>query len=198
MRPFLLVIVISVVFSCQHRQKGSNELVVNQIAYTEADAKKFFEDSIAGPDEKEFTSEKFPRFLKMYYPELKTKTLNALLYAMEETFIDTTEIDTAKHWFRVTVGPCFRKPYSMIVEKSGSKSSLTIKITNGYGCQYPGMLASTTKFKFVGGLYDTIETRLKSLNFWALGNDTTCHGGLDGEEWLIEAVDKGKYNAIYR
>jgi hypothetical protein len=198
MRPFLLVIVLSATFACQHRQNGSGEITVKEMVYTEANARKFFEDSIAGPDEKEFTSEKFPRFLKRLYPNAKTKTRNALIYAMEEPFVDTTRIDTAKQWFRVTVNPCFRRPYSMIVEKSSGKSSLTIKVTNGFGCQYPGVLASTTKFKFVGELYDTVTTKLASLNFWALGDDTTCHGGLDGEEWLIEALDKGKYNAIYR
>ncbi len=166
--------------------------------YSQADARKFFEDSIAGPDHKEFTSETFLRFLKRYYSELKTKTPNALIYAMEEPFVDTTNVDTAKQWVRVTVDPCFRKPYSLIVEKVNGKSSLTIKVTNGFGCQYPGVLASTTKYRFVGDLYDTVATRLDSLNFWELGKDTTCHGGLDGEEWLIEAVSKGKYNAIYR
>jgi hypothetical protein len=198
MRPFLFFIVLSVAFACQHRQEGSSKPTIKELAYTEADAKKFFEDSIAGPDHKEFTSEKFPRFLKRYYPQLKTKTRNALIYALEEPFVDTTRIDTSKQWFRVTVDPCFRKPYSMIVEKSSGKSSLTIKVTNGFGCQYPGVLASTTKFKFVGELYDTVATKLETLNFWALGDDTTCHGGLDGERWLIEALDKGKYNVVYR
>ena len=198
MRPFLLFIVISAAFACQTSDKGTSEPTVKEIQYTEGEARQFFEDSIAGPDNKEFTSEKFPRFLKRYYPQLKTRTRNALIYAIEEPFVDTTKIDTAKQLFRVTVDPCFRKPYIMIVEKNRGKSSLTIKVTNGFGCQYPGVLASTTKFKFVGELYDTVASKLQSLNFWALGNDTTCHGGLDGEEWLIEALDKGKYNAIYR
>ena len=198
MRPFLLLIVISTAFACQQNDKGMSEPIEKEINYTEAEVRKFFEDSIAGPDDKEFTSEKFPRFLKRYFPELKAKTRDALIYAMEEPFIDTTRIDTATQWFRVTVDPCFRQPYSMIVEKSIGKSSLTIKVTNGFGCQYPGLLASTTKFRFVGELYDTVATTLKSLNFWTLGDDTTCHGGLDGERWLIEANDKGKYNAIYR
>ncbi len=195
--PFLLFIVMSLVLSCQNTQKNSSEHQVKKTIYTENDARKFFEDNVAGPDE-EFTSEKFPRFLKRYYPELKTKTRNALIYAMEEAFVDTTKIDTAKHWFRVTVDPCFRNPYSIIVEKSGGKSSLTIKVTNGFGCQYPGLLASTTKYRFVGGLYDTVATKLKSLHFWTLGEDSTCHGGLDGERWLIEAMDNGRYNAIDR
>jgi hypothetical protein len=190
--------VICAAFACKQSDRGASEPTVEEIRYTETEARQFFEDSIAGPDDKEFTSEEFPRFLKRYYPELQTRTRNALIYAMEEPFVDTTKIDTAKQWFRVTVDPCFRKPYSIIVEKNSGKSSLTIKVTNGFGCQYPGVLALTTKFKFVGELYDTVAVKLKSLNFWALGDDTTCHGGLDGEEWLIEALDKGKYNAVYR
>lgn len=198
MRTLLLVIVLSAAFACRHRQECSSDLATKEMAYSEADARKFFKDSIAGPDYKEFTSEKFCRFLKRYYPELKTKTPNALIYAMEEPFVDTTSVDTLRQWFRVTVDPCFRKPYSLIVEKVNGKSSLTIKVTNGFGCQYPGLLASTTKYRFIGDHYDTVATKLESLNFWTLGDDTTCHGGLDGEEWLIEAASKGKYNAIYR
>ncbi len=197
MRPFLLFIVISLALSCKNRQESSGVPGSKEKVYTEADARIFFEDSVAGPDG-EFTSEKFPRFLKRYYPELKMKSRNALIYAMEEPFVDTAQIDTAKYWFRVTVDPCFRRPYSIIVEKSAGKSSLTIKISNGYGCQYPGLLTSTIKYRFVGELYDTVATTLKNLHFWTLSEDSTCHGGLDGEQWLIEAMDNGRYNAIDR
>jgi hypothetical protein len=197
MQPFILFIVIIATFACQHRQSDPGEPSAKEKTYSEADARKFFEDSIAGPDFGEFTIDKFSRFLRRFYPELKSTTRDAIIYAMEEPFIDTTQIDTAKQWFRVTVDPCFRKPYCMVVERKGGKSSLTIKATNGFGCQYPGVLTSTTKYRFVGELYDTVQTDLKSLNFWALGDDTACHRGLDGEEWLIEAVDNGKYNAVY-
>ena len=36
------------------------------------------------------------------------------------------------------------------------------------------------------------------LNFWTLAADTTCHGGLDGETWIFESIDKGKYNVLSR
>lgn len=198
MQPLFLLITISVVIACQHKPRDSGEPKIKELTYTEAEARKFFEDSIAGPDQKEFTSEKFPRFLQKYYPGLKTKTRDALIYAMEEPFIDTTLIDTAKQWFRVTIDPCFRLPYTLLVEKTKGKSALILKISNGFGGNYPGVLASTTKYRSVGALYDTIATTLRGLNFWTLREDTACHRGLDGETWLIEAIDRGRYNAIYR
>ena len=59
MRPFLLLIVISAAFACQPSDKGTSEASEKEIQYTEAETKQFFGDSIAGPDDKEFTSEKF-------------------------------------------------------------------------------------------------------------------------------------------
>lgn len=141
----------------------------------------------------------FAYFFKTYYPEIKTKIpFDAFPYAFEEEYIDTTKIDSSRNWFRLIVKPCFRLPYCFVVTKKGDKTFLTTKITNGDGGYHTGTLISTTKFSFSDTLYDNISKQLNSQNFWKLGIDTTCHGGTDGETWMFEAMENGKYNIFAR
>ena len=198
MRTFIIIVISSIFLSCHYQQEDPPLPASKANKYSEAEARTFFKDSIAGSDFKEFTSDKFIQFLKRFYPDLKTITQSALLYAMEEPLVDTSNIDDSDEWFRVTVDPCFRNPYSIIVKKEASKCLITLKITNGFGCQYTGMLTSLTNFVYSKESFDTITRNLSNLHFWSLKKDTTCHGGLDGEEWLLEAVSNGNYNAIYR
>ena len=161
-------------------------------------ARSYFKTHIAGGNINNFPEELFAAFIADFYPELKTAYTNLFLYAMEEDFIDSCAIDSSRQMFRVTVDPCFRRPYCIVVEKKAGKGSLSIKITDGYGGQYPGLLASTTRFQFVGDMYDQVSRKLDSLRFFELGKDTTCGMGLDGEWWLLEFVERGRYNAIHR
>src|SRR5690348_15929580 len=117
MRSYLIFIAICILLSCEQEQEDRQ--FVKEPAFSEKDARKWFEDSIANRSAEEYSSEVFPRFLKKFYPELKLKFAEPLIYAMEESFVDTASIDTAKHLFRVTVDPCFRRPYCLIVEKTG-------------------------------------------------------------------------------
>lgn len=141
----------------------------------------------------------FNYFFKKHYPDIKTKIpFNAFPYAFEEEYIDTTKIDTSRWWFRIIVDPCFRQPYCFVAEKKGDKTILTTKITNGKGGYHAGVLVSTTKFHFRDTLYENISKQLNSENFWKLGTDTTCFRHLDGETWLFEAIENGKYNVFSR
>lgn len=66
------------------------------------------------------------------------------------------------------------------------------------GYYYPGVLISTMHFQFGDTLYNKVADALSSLNFWSLGDDTTCTGGFDGETWFLEAIENGKYNIVRR
>jgi hypothetical protein len=88
-------------------------------------------------------------------------------------------------------------PYCLVVEKKYGKSILTTKITDGRGCNSTGNLVLTMKFRFDDTLYDNIANKLTELNFWQLpflGE----RGGVDGETWALESIEKGKYNLISR
>ena len=112
--------------------------------------------------------------------------------------MDTTKIDSTRHWFRIIVRPCFRRPYCLTVEKKYNKSILTSKITNGDGGYHTGVLIATMTFPFSDTLYNNIAGQLNSLDFWKLGEDTACRSGRDGENWTFEAIENGQYNYISR
>lgn len=147
----------------------------------------------------EDSTKTFEYFFKTHYPDIKTKIpFDAFPYAFEEEYIDTTKIDSSRQWFRLIVNPCFRSPYCFVVEKKDGKTFLTTKITNGRGGYFTGVLISTMRFPFGDTLYNNISKQLHFQNFWGLGIDTTCHGGLDGETWMFEAIENGKYNIFDR
>lgn len=197
-RPALIIITLAALAACKNKHKDK----LNSKPWTEEQKHKFYADNLSGQDNYFSggdTSINFVSFMDEQYPELKAKNkYDPFIYALEEFYIDTTRIDTAKHWIRITVEPCFRKPYCLILEKKDDKSILTTKITSGDGGYYPGVLIATTRFQFGDTLYDAISDQLSLLDFWNLGKDTSCHGGFDGEIWIFEAIEKRKYNMVER
>lgn len=194
-----IIFLIAILFGCKDKPTGKSSANV----WTEEQKRKYYTDSFyeAGNDFKmsRDSSTRFEKFMDEHYPDLKAANkYDPFTYSLEEPYIDTTQIDTAKHWFRITVSPCFRLPYCLIIEKKDKKSILTTKIANGMGCHYPGVLISTTRLRFGDTLYNEISDKLTLLNFWNLGADTTCRGGFDGETWFLEAIENGKYNIIRR
>ncbi len=196
----LHLIILTILFvSC----KDTSQKIDKPKGWTEEQKRQYFSDSIAyryGFGQiAEDSTKTFTYFFQTHYPEIKTLySFDAFPYAFEEEYVDTSKIDSSKHWFRVTVHPCFRLPYCFIVEKRGRKSFLTTKITDGDGGYHTGVLLMTMKLSFADTLYDNIVKHLNSLDFWKVGMDTTCQGGLDGETWVFEAIDNGKYNAVER
>jgi hypothetical protein len=186
-------------FGCKNETQRADQPKVNQEQWTEEQKRAFFNDSISifriGSVD---SSNEFSYFFKKHYPDIKAKYSDAFIYAFEEPIIDTSQIDTAAHWFRLTVEPTFRLPYCLIIEKKKERASLTTKVTNGSGGSHSGTLALNIKYPLADTVYDNIVNQLKVLNFWALGRDTTCQGGMDGETWILEAIDKGRYNVISR
>jgi len=166
---------------------------------SEEQKRKFFVDSFAFTEPKD-TAINFKTFMDKNYPDLKAKNkYDPFIYALEETYVDTTNIDTTKLWFRLTVTPVFRKPYCLIVEKQGEKCFLTTKITNGDGGYITGTLMAHMKFQFPDTLINNLVRDLETINFFYLPlRDTTCGPGLDGETWTFEFIKGGKHHLVVR
>jgi hypothetical protein len=183
------------IFSCDSRDK----LVVR----TEEEKRNYFQDSIAnrmynGRLGKGDSLNDFTIFAREMLADRKSKNvINPIIYALEENYIDTTDIKGDKCWFRLTVDPTFRIPYCLVVEKKNRRTYLTAKMTDGRGGYYSGKLDFSVTKVFPDTLYDNLSRQLHDLNFWSLGDDR-IDGGLDGETWIIEAIEDGKYNLIAR
>jgi hypothetical protein len=141
----------------------------------------------------------FDKFSKYILSNIKAKNISdPFILGFDENYIDTTKIDSAKKWFRISVDPCFRIPYCFILEQVGNKSILTLKMTDGHGGYFSGFLNFLITHVYDDTFYTSISKRLHHLNFWQITNDTTCGPGLDGENWTFEAIENGKYNIVTR
>ena len=171
---------------------------------TEQQKRSYFNDSFAlrygfGYSDINDSTHSFEVFFKKYYPNIKTLyPYDAFPYAFEEQYIDTTEIEPEKQWFRVIMNKPFRLPIAFIIEKKGEKTLLTAKATNGDGGYYTGTLAVTYNVSLNTILSSELFNTLDSIDFWQLGIDTTCELYIHPESWVIEAINKGKYNFIHR
>jgi hypothetical protein len=194
---FFLIVCISLLFFSCHRV--SDKPVNN---WTENQKRQYFQDSIAfrygwGTVNSKGNLNDFSVFMDSMYPESRAKNkYNPFVYAFEEPYIDTTNIDPSKYWIRIIIDPCWRIPVCITLEKRNKLSYLSTKITNGQGGYYTGLLLLTITKVFPDTLYDNISLKLNSLNYWNQQEEPDpC---LDGETWYFEGVEKGHYNYFMR
>ena len=208
MARHLFILIVSIALtapSCKEDSKPDDKSQKQKTTRTEDQKRKYFAntDSLRADDGwrngRQDSTHTFAYFMRTNYPDIKAKNIaDPFIYAFEENYIDTTSIDSTVNWLRISVAPCFRRPYCLVVEKKFDKTYLTAKMTDGDGGYYWGHLDITTTKIFSDTLYNNISKQLHQLNFWTLHEDTVCHGGYDGEHWTIEAIENGQYNIIDR
>lgn len=192
---------ILIITSCKQSDRNKN-IVGTESKWSSEQIKKYFIDSIAlrngnGKFGNGNGLNNFDTFSKTFFSEIKAKNIDdPFIFAFNENYIDTTRIDKNREWLRITVDPCFDIPYCIIAEKLDNRTKLTIKMTNGYGCYCAGYLSFFNSQFITDTAFNNISQKLNALNFWKLGNDTTCEKVLDGERWTFEAIEKGKYNLV--
>lgn len=201
---YSLVIICFIILSCE--QKTNNKIgSVEKPTWTDKQIKTYFADSIAYRmyngrflEQKDSLND-FEVFSRTILHNIKAKNIDdPLIIALDEPYIDTTKIDSLKSWIRFSVNPCFRRPYCLIVEKKYNKTFITSKVSDGNGGYFTGLLLFSITNILSDSVYNNISMELKDLNFWGLGQDTTCPGGADGETWKIEAIENGNYKIIER
>lgn len=199
--PLKLIFIFLVIFSCSEVRKESQTMKEN---WTEAQKRKYFQDSIAYRKHNGLYGEgdslnNFSVFYRKMFPDIKTKyKSNPFFYALEEPYIDTTEIDSQKFWIRILITPTFRNPYCLVVEKKNQRTYVVGKVTDGSAGYYSGLLDYSITTTFSDTLYDDISKELKRLNFTELVTDSICNGGDDGDTWIFEVIENGNYKTITR
>lgn len=198
------LVVLFLVFNACSKTDGQQPVAnEKKTTLTENDKRRYFEDNFAftyGSGYKvSDTTLSFKYFMRTQYPDLKAENIsNALIYALEEEYINPAQIDSGRQWFRITVYPCYRKPYCIVVEKQRDKTYLTSKMTNGEGGYYCGSLDFAVTKIYSDSFFENVSRKMNQLDFWQLGSDTSCGPGFDGETWTIEGIENGKYNIISR
>jgi hypothetical protein len=194
---------ILTILSCEQLDKDKKQ-IKNEAKWTAEQIRKYFIDSIAlrnayGIYGNGDSLNDFDKFSKHFLKDIKAKNISdPFIFAFDEDYIDTLQIDKNRKWLRIIVNPCFEIPYCIIAEKINDRTRLTIKMTNGYGCYYSGHLNFINSQFTTDTLFENITHKLNTINFWTLSNDTTCEKVLDGEDWTIEAIVNGKYNLLKR
>jgi len=193
-------------YSCKEEMKNEdiNKLKSIEINWTDEQKRIYFQDSIAyrmynGKLGMGDSINNFEIFSRIMLSDIKAKNKDEpLIFALEEPYIDTTKINNDKYWFRVVVEPTFSKAFCLIVEKKYKRTYVTLKLTDGYGSYYTGLLNFSITKVYPDTLYTNISKVLHKVNFWNLGKDTLNVHGIDGENWTFEAIENGKYNIIKR
>ncbi len=200
MKPFITI--VSLIFFISYVDTAQKTAKLQD--WTEQQKRKFYTDSFAFTD-RDFPDRRdnitsFQAFMDKHYPNLKAKNkYDPFIYAFEEQYIDTTQIDSSTHWFRLTVKPVFRKPYCLVLMKDNDKCFLITKVTNGDGGYNTGTLAIQLRFPLKDTVYDNTLRNLQDIGFWKLPiHDTACGPGLDGETWTFELIDDGRYQILSR
>jgi hypothetical protein len=99
--------------------------------------------------------------------------------------------------YRFTLLRSFDHPISVRLQKAGDSIKLFSKVTSGAGGYEPGQIIWDTMFNIRPTQMDTLNSLVNKADFWNIPTEVN-DGGLDGAEWILEAVDKNKYHWISR
>jgi hypothetical protein len=200
MKNFLtiFIIILGITLSCQ------NDSVMGSQKKMEIDkARIYFKECIAYDGELAYSgissdSNNFQNF-SINKLGISTSVINrydALIFALEEDYVDTSNVPNKDGWIRFTIDPTFRIPYCLIIEKKNGLTYLTGKMTDGYGGYYPGYLNFSITQTFPDTLFDYFSKRLNDINFFKLNDEKDNIA--DGEGWTIEFIENDNYNLVER
>jgi hypothetical protein len=201
MKNFLtiFIIILGITLSCQN----DDGIIGSQKKMEIDEARIYFKECIAYDGELAYSgistdSNNFENFSinKLGVSKSVINRYDALIFALEENYVDTTDLPNTDGWLRITVDPVFRIPYCLVIEKKNGLTYLTGKMTDGYGGYFPGYLNFSITQTFPDTLYEWFSESLNDLNFFKLGeeNDNIA----DGEGWTIEFIEKNNYNLVKR
>ena len=201
MKNFLttFIIIIGIVYSCQNE----NNVYKPQKKIGIDEARVYFKECIAYDGELAYSgissdSNNFQNF-SINKLGISTSVINrydALIFGLEEDYVDTSDLPNKDSWIRFTIDPIFRIPYCLIIEKKNGLTYLTGKMTDGCGGYYPGYLNFSITQTFPDTLFDYFSKRLKDINFFKLGDEKDNIA--DGEGWTIEFIENDNYNLVER
>lgn len=102
--------------------------------WSEQEIKQYFIDSIAlgnGNYDNPDSLNKFSFFMKTFYNNSKAVNYwDEFVYALDEPYVDKSNIDINKKWFRLIVKPTFSNPYCITLDKINEDTKVTLKMTN--------------------------------------------------------------------
>lgn len=115
------------------------------------------------------------------------------LYAMKEPLLFNKNLN--KEVYRFTWLRTFHNPIAIRIENIGKNYKLTWKLCDGAGGYEPGKLTINKSVEINPDKWDMFKSKLDSLDYWNM-NLGRMSIGTDGSEWILEGVNKEKYNVV--
>ena len=115
------------------------------------------------------------------------------LYAMKEPLLFNKNLN--KEVYRFTWLRTFHNPIAIRIENTGKNYKLTWKLCDGAGGYEPGKLTINKSVEINPEKWDMFKSKLDSLDYWNM-NLGRMSIGTDGAEWILEGVNKEKYNVV--
>ena len=115
------------------------------------------------------------------------------LYAMKEPLLFNKNLN--KEVYRFTWLRTFDNPVVIRIENIGNKYKLIWKLTDGAGGYEPGNLIINKSSEIKPEEWEMFKSKLDSLDYWNMNLGRLTLGD-DGSEWILEGVNKDKYNVV--
>jgi hypothetical protein len=119
------------------------------------------------------------------------------LYRMEEPRLTHMATNEAAVAYRFTISPTWGNTVSVRIQNEGKVFKLFAKRLDGRGGYELGKLIERKEFVLPERQSAEIFACLESLNFFAT-TTLKSDGGCDGEYWVLEGVQNGKYHVVAR
>jgi hypothetical protein len=128
--------------------------------------------------------------------EFENQWYSKALKRMEEASFMATMTNRAK-LFRFILLPTWGNPISVRLSITGEVGKIEGKRLDGQGGYDPGKLANKTSVTLTKEEVDEFTTLYSKMEFFSL-NTADKKRGLDGSQWIFEAVDGGTYHVVVR
>jgi hypothetical protein len=121
------------------------------------------------------------------------------LRALEEDPLLPKTKDKNNEIYRFTCLRTFHNPFTIRIEVvKGNQGILIRKSTSGKGGYEPGSLKESQSTDLSKAAIKTLHDLIDKIGFWDLPTTRTDIMGLDGSQWIVEAVKDGKYHIVDR
>jgi hypothetical protein len=108
--------------------------------------------------------------------------------------------------YRFLLLPCFYRPISVRVTRTGPTATLRAVQLDGMGGYEPGKIVFDKTTQLTQAQWESLRSRLEKSRFWSMKtgvelanpNFGNFVGNLDSDHWIVEGVKDGKYHVVDR
>jgi hypothetical protein len=129
--------------------------------------------------------------------EFEAQWYGKSLARMNEPRLTEASKDAKAFVFRLTILPTWGNPIAVRAQRLDGEFTLFARRLDGHGGFDPGKLAEQKEAKLSPNDSKTLDSLRSDLKFFQMPIDDHTRA-TDGEEWVLEGVNDGKYHVVQR